>query len=222
MTNQFPTRAAQVSQAGYDPASAQAYAWMGNLFVMISGSLFVAVCAHITLPLSISPVPLTLQDFAVMALGLLIGPRLAMFTMLAYLAEGAAGLPVFAPGPMGLTGVAHLLGPTGGYLMAYPTVAVVTSYLWRTGERTYLGALVCAGAGNLILLTLGGLWLGLNTHVSAQAVLAEGVIPFLPGDAIKIFMAAFVGYEWYRMRPAPRRPLPIVNSPSDSEWGNGA
>jgi biotin transport system substrate-specific component len=214
MTYESPTRAAHAN-SDLEPASAQALTWVRNIFVIVCGSLFVAVCAHITVPLDFTPVPLTLQDFAVLALGLLVGPRLAMFTMLAYLAEGASGLPVFAPGPTALSGVAHILGPTGGYLMAYPTVAVVTSYLWRNGERNYLGALVSAGAGNLILLTLGCLWLGLNTHVSVEAVITDGVMPFLPGDAVKVVLAAFVGYEWSRMRPAPRKPLPIVHNPSE-------
>jgi len=217
MSYESPTREAHVGHSTLEPVSAQTYSWMRNLLIILCGSLVVAVCAHVTVPLAITPVPITLQDFAVMALGLLLGPRLVMFTMLAYLAEGAAGLPVFAPDPLGLTGVAHILGPTGGYLMAYPTVAVVISYLWQNGEKSYLGALVSAGAGNLILLTLGGLWLGLNTHISPQAVLAEGVMPFLPGDALKIVMAAFLGFEWSRMRPAKRRPLPIILPPTDSE-----
>lgn len=216
MTNESPTQAAQASHAAFAPAAAQDIAWMRNLLVIFCGSLFVAVCAHITLPLDFTPVPLTLQDFAVMALGLFLTPRLAMYTMLVYLAEGAAGLPVFAPGPMGMTGLAHILGPTGGYLMAYPTVAAVTSYLWRTSERSYLGALVSAGAGNMILLTLGGAWLGLLTHISPQAVMSEAVMPFVPGDAIKILLAAFVGSEWYRMGPAPRRPIQTV-SPVDTQ-----
>jgi biotin transport system substrate-specific component len=216
MTYESPTRAAHANST-LEPASAQALTWLRNIFIIICGSLFVAVCAHITLPLDFTPVPLTLQDFAVMVLGLLLGPRLAMFTMLAYLAEGAAGLPVFAPDPTVLSGVAHILGPTGGYLMAYPTVAVVTSYLWRNGERNYLGALVSAGAGNLILLTLGCIWLGLNTHVSVDAVITDGVMPFLPGDAVKLVLAAFVGYEWSRMRPAPQKPLPIVHNPSEPD-----
>jgi biotin transport system substrate-specific component len=220
MSNEFPSRA-HVASATLDPSAVQILNGLRNVFIIVCGSLIVAICAHITVPLTITPVPITLQDFAVLALGLLVGPRLVMFTMLAYLAEGAAGLPVFAPAPLGLTGVAHILGPTGGYLMAYPTVAVVTSYLWRSGERSYAGALVSAGAGSAVLLALGGLWLGLNTHVSAQAVLAEGVVPFLPGSVLKVFLAAFVGYEWYRMCPAPRRPLPTIHPPSDSEWGDG-
>ncbi|MFZ0392453.1 MAG: biotin transporter BioY [Terracidiphilus sp.] len=220
MTNELPTRAAHAANSTLDPVSAEVLAWMRNGFVIFSGSLFIAICAHVTLPLTITPAPITLQDFGVIALALLIGPRLVMFTTLAYLAEGAAGLPVFAPGLVGLTGAAHILGPTGGYLMAYPTAAVVVSFLWRTGERSYLGALVSAGAGNIILLTLGGLWLGLNTHISPQAVIAQGVAPFLPGDAIKVALAAFLGNEWYRMSPAPRRPLPTINPPSDSDWSH--
>lgn len=212
MTNESPTHAATASQSVsvIEAASLQVIAWMRTLFVVLCGSLFVAICAHITLPLDFTPIPLSLQDFAVMAIGLFLTPRLAMFTMLAYLVEGAAGLPVFAPGPMELAGIAHIFGPTGGYLMAYPTVAAVTSYLWRTGERSFLGALVSAGAGNLILLTLGGAWLGLMTHISPQAVLAEAVMPFVPGDVIKVVFAAFVGHEWYRMGPAPRRPIQTI------------
>ena len=210
MTTESPTQAANANPAVMESASLQVITWMRTVFVILCGSLFVAICAHISLTLNFTPIPLSLQDFAVMAIGLFLTPRLAMVTMLAYLAEGAAGLPVFAPGPMEFAGIAHLIGPTGGYLMAYPTVAAVTSYLWRTGERSYLGALVSAGAGNLILLTLGGAWLAILTHISPQAVLAEAVMPFVPGDIIKIVLAAFVGNEWYRMGPAPRRPIQTV------------
>lgn len=220
MTYESPTQTATISPTALSPDSTQALAWMRNISAVILGSAIVAVCAHVALPLDFTPVPLTMQDFAVIALGLLLTPRVAMFTMLAYLAEGAAGLPVFAPGgPIGLTGLAHIIGPTGGYLMAYPTVAVVASHLWRKGERSYLGALVSAGAGTLVLFTLGGVWLGLISHISMQAVIALGVAPFLPGAGVKMALAAAVGYEWYRMRPAPARPLPLIQGSfhSDSE-----
>jgi biotin transport system substrate-specific component len=183
---------------------------MRNVSIIILGSAFVAVCAHITLPVDYTPVQLTLQDFAVMALGLMLTPRLAAATMIAYLAEGAIGLPVFALGPTEVAGLPHILGPTGGYLMAYPAVVLVISYLWRTAERSFMGALVSTGAGNMILFTLGGAWLGLLTHVSPQAVLAEAVIPYLPGSAILIVLATVAGYEWYRMSPAPKRALPTI------------
>ena len=96
-------------------------------------SALVAVAAHVSIPLWFTPVPITLQPFAVLLLGLLLGPRLAFATMAAYLAEGAAGLPVFTPSALG--GVAHLLGPTGGYLLSYPVVAPLISWMWRRGAH---------------------------------------------------------------------------------------
>ncbi|HWE85718.1 MAG TPA: biotin transporter BioY [Terracidiphilus sp.] len=210
MNYQSPTRVTPVSQPVLVANSSQSLVWMRNLLIILSGSLLVGVCAHVTLPLTFTPVPLTLQDFAVMALGLLLAPRLASATMIAYLAEGAMGFPVFAPNATGMTGLAHILGPTGGFLMAYPFMAMVISYLWRTGERTFIGALVAATSGNMILLTLGGAWFGFLTHVSPQIVFAEAVMPFVPGDAIKIILAAFVGLEWYQIRPAPRRGLATI------------
>jgi biotin transport system substrate-specific component len=212
MNHQSPAPVAYSSQPVFAADSGQSLVWMRNVMIILCGSLLVGLCAHVALPLAITPVPLTLQDFAVMALGLALAPRLAAATMIAYLAEGAMGFPVFAPGPMGSpTGLTHILGPTGGYLMAYPFVVLVISYLWRSGERSFLGALVSATAGNMILLTLGGAWLAFLTHASPQAVLAEAVMPFVPGDAIKVVLAAFAGYEWYKMRPAPKqRDLPTV------------
>ncbi len=208
--NDNPAHAASVHQSGIEVFSGRALTWMRYLGIVLCGSLFVAICAHVTLPLAFTPVPLTLQDFAVMALGLLLTPRLAVATMLAYLAEGAAGLPVFAPGTIELTGLAHLLGPTGGYLMAYPTVALVTAKVWRSGAANCAGAVISAAAGNLILLAIGGAWLGMTTHSSMDTVVNLAVMPFLPGDALKVCLAAAVGFEWSRMRPAPRKPLRLI------------
>jgi len=103
--------------------------------IVLAGSALIAVCAHVAVPLWFTPVPVTLQPFAVLVLGMLLGPRVAFATMVAYLAEGAAGLPVFTP--HGLGGVAQLLGPTGGYLLSYPVVAPLVSVLWRLGSRSF-------------------------------------------------------------------------------------
>jgi hypothetical protein len=103
--------------------------------IVLAGSALVAVCAHIALPLYFTPVPLTLQTLAVLLLGLLLSPRLAAATLAAYLIEGAVGLPVFAPSVLGVGGLAHLIGPTGGYLLAYPLAAAMTSFLCRRSQR---------------------------------------------------------------------------------------
>ena len=156
--------------------------------IVLAGSALVAVCAHVAIPLWFTPVPVTLQPFAVLVLGMLLGPRMAFATMVAYLAEGAAGLPVFTP--HGLGGVAQLLGPTGGYLLSYPIVAPLVSVLWRMGSRGFYRGVMVAGTGSLVTLAMGAVWLGIYTHAGAMTVLNHAVLPFLPGDVVKVAAAA--------------------------------
>lgn len=174
--------------------------WLRNLGIVLGGSLFVAACAHLSLPLYFTPVPLSLQPFAVMLLGLLLAPRLAAGAMAAYLAEGAAGLPVFAPGVAGLSGLAHLFGPTGGYLLSYPAAVVLIAWIWRRSPRTFSWALAAAAAGSVLILAFGATWLGVLAHVSPRSLMVEAVIPFLPGDALKIAAAAALAVGWQRIR----------------------
>jgi biotin transport system substrate-specific component len=175
-----------------------------NAGIVLAGSALVAVCAHIALPLYFTPVPLTLQTFAVLLIGLLLSPRLAAATLGAYLIEGALGLPVFAPSLLGISGLAHLFGPTGGYLLAYPLAAVLTSFLWRRGQREFFAAALSATTGSLLILVLGALWLILLSHTSVQSVLTVAVIPFLPGDALKIVAAAALASGFVRLRRQTR------------------
>lgn len=178
--------------------------WMRNLGIVLLGSALVAVCAHVALPLSFTPVPLTLQPFAVLLLGLLLPPGLAFTTLAAYLLEGAAGLPVFTPGSIASSGIGHLIGPTGGYLLAYPVAVAWASSLWRSHNRSFIWALISATMGDILILAVGALWLQQLTHSSFSAIVTQAVIPFLPGEALKIVVAAGIAAEWQRLRRPPR------------------
>ena len=170
--------------------------------IVLAGTLFVAACAHVSIPLFFTPVPLTLQPFAVLVLGVLLGPRMAFGTLAAYLAEGALGLPVFAPSTVALSGLAHLLGPTGGYLLAYPVAAALIASLLQRNRRGFGWALASVIAGEALILSAGALWLGLWTHGSAATVFTEAVLPFLPGEALKVVTAAGIAVGANRLRRA--------------------
>ncbi|MGA2848639.1 MAG: biotin transporter BioY [Terracidiphilus sp.] len=166
--------------------------------IVLLGSAFAALCAHVSVPLFFTPVPLSLAPFAVLLLGLLLTPRLAFTTFAAYLAEGALGLPVFNPSP--LTGLAHLFGPTGGYLLAYPVAALFISVLWRRTQRGFAAAVLTTASGSLVILACGALWLAILTHASLQSVFTLAILPFLPGDALKVIAAATMGTGFLRLR----------------------
>jgi biotin transport system substrate-specific component len=139
-----------------------------------------------------------MAPFAVMLLGLVLTPRLAFASLVAYLVEGAIGLPFFSPtGPGGL---AHLAWPTAGYLIAFPVAAFVISALYRRSGRTFSGALVSATLGSLLLIAIGALWLSISLHLSAATAFSIGVLPFLLGDAIKVLAAASAALGWQRIR----------------------
>src|SRR5579875_1005379 len=160
----------------------------------LAATLVVAVAAHIAFPLPFTPVPLTLQPLAVLGVGLALGPVDGFFAMLAYLAEGAAGLPVFSPYP-GLGGLAQLFGPTGGFLLAYPAVAFVAGGLRRHVQGhlgSFSAALVGCSTATLLLFMAGACWLAHFAHFSAHAVWIAAVAPFLPGEAIKVVAASGV------------------------------
>ena len=174
----------------------------GKGAVVISASLFVAVCAHCTVPLWFTPVPLTLSDLAVLMVGLLLGPQMAFAALALYLAEGAAGLPVFAPG--GLGGVAQLFGPTGGFLIAYPFAGAIAGALARVSTRPprFPLAFVAALSGTTFLMASGALWFGLYAHHSTIVTLNLAVLPFLPGQVIKVVCAAGIFTSLSRWRRA--------------------
>ena len=124
-----------------------------RVIAVLLGAALVAIAAQIAIPLPGTPVPMTLQPLAVLLVGGLLGPGLGASAMLFYLALGAAGLPVFTP--FGLPGVARLLGPTGGYLLAYPVAAFVVGRIAGDGRR--LARLALAALAGIVLIHLGGL-----------------------------------------------------------------
>ena len=169
--------------------------------LVLAGSLLMALTAQISIPLPFTPVPITGQTFGVLLIGALLGPRLGALTMLLYLAQGLMGLPVFAGGrsawtPSSFPGIPVIIGPTAGYLFSYPIAAAVVGALahrgWDRRVRTALPAMIL---GNIIILALGFLWLAGATALfrgsfDVLALLNMAVLPFLPGDAIKILLAA--------------------------------
>jgi biotin transport system substrate-specific component len=162
-------------------------AWNTVMAVVLSTALL-AICAHIAVPLGFTPVPVTMQTFAVLLLGLLFAPRPAFACMALYLVEGAVGLPVFSPhGPGGL---AQMLGPSGGYLLAYPFAAPLASWLYRRGNRGFLAAIAASGLASLLILAIGASWLGFISHAQFPVVFFQSIAPFLPGDAVKVLAAA--------------------------------
>ena len=170
--------------------------WAKQAAIVTAASLFVALCARVTVPLLFTPVPLTLQNFGVLAVGLLLGSRRGFAALTLYLVEGAFGLPVFSPAILG-SGITHLVGPTGGFLMAYPLVAFVAGYVYEHTSRRFAWAAVSAVAAELVLFAGGLSWLAALTH-SVSLALWYGLYWFVFAEVIKVLMAAAVSSRWHR------------------------
>ncbi|MEZ5810778.1 MAG: biotin transporter BioY [Rhizobiaceae bacterium] len=151
--------------------------------LVVAGTLVIALAARIQVPLW--PVPATLQTLAIFAIAAAYGRNLAIWTLLAYLAEGAAGLPVFAQGG----GLAYFAGPTAGYLAGFVVAAAITGAAadrgWAFHPLKLFGANL---AGELVILALGAAWIALA--FGPEKALAWGVGPFIVTDLIKIALAA--------------------------------
>ncbi len=174
----------------------------GRLTVAFAASIFIAACAHVSVPLPFTPVPLSLQSFAVLLVGLMLGPATGFAALAFYLTEGAMGLPVFNPHPIG--GLAQMFGPTGGYLLSYPFVAAVAGWAFRSLRigSAYARAAVATTLAVVVLFVCGSLWLGQSMHVSASHVWTMAVVPFLPGEIVKIAAAAGLATSLGRLRRA--------------------
>ena len=156
--------------------------------LVIGFSLVTALAAQIVIP--IGPIPITAQTFAVLLTGALLGSRLGAITMIVYLIEGASGLPFFSGGTAGLL---HLMGPTGGYLIAFPAAAFITGAFAEHGwDRKFLTAAAAMAIGSIVIMLSGWLWFSLVMKTSPAITLFATVLKFIPGDIIKISLAAAV------------------------------
>lgn len=172
--------------------------------VQIASVLFMtaltAAAAQVSVPLPFTPVPFTFQPMVVLIAGLVLGPRLGPASQALYLALGIAGLPVFAASAALPPGVLRLLGPTGGYLLAYPLAAFLTGWLAERGfDRRYLTSVIAMAAGLVVIYACGALWLGLvartlggSASVGVSAAVMAGVYPFVLPDLIKVSAAAAI------------------------------
>jgi biotin transport system substrate-specific component len=161
---------------------------LNDALLVAGGSLFLALCAQLSIRLPFSPVPITGQTFAVLVLGGLLGSRRGALSVLAYLAEGMVGLPVFAGGG---SGPLWLLGPTGGYLIGFVAAAWLVGWLLaRLSDGSVASTLVIVLAGSATIYLLGLPWLA--RFVAADGAIALGLLPFLAGDLVKIAVATAV------------------------------
>ena len=176
-------------------ADDRAAAWGRDAFLALAFSLLTALSAQAVIPLPFTPVPITGQTFAVLLTGALLGPRLGAVTLVLYLLEGGMGLPFFAHGA---AGAARFAGPTGGYLLSYPFAAALVGGLAQRGwDRKPVTILAAMLLGSVVVFALGAGWLA--HFVGASHALTAGVLPFLPGDAMKALLAAGLvplGWKW--------------------------
>ena len=169
--------------------------WVRNAVLIVAGSALMAIAAKINVPMV--PVPMTMQTFAALVIAMAYGWRLAGATILAYLAEGAAGLPVFSGGG----GAAYLMGPTGGYLFGFFVAAVLVGFLAERGwDRGPVRTFAANAMGTMTIFGFGVLWLtpliagskGLSLSEALPVAYAVGVAPFIVGGLVKTALAAVV------------------------------
>lgn len=161
-----------------------------NLLLVMAGSLLLTISAKVQVPFY--PVPLSMQTFVAIGLGLALGPVRGTAAVVFYLMQGAAGIPVFAGTPQQGIGMAYMMGPTGGYLLGFVLAAFVAGLFARIGfDRNPVTAMIAALVAGAVIYLPGLAWLGLFTGYG-ETLLAAGLYPFLLGDVAKALLAALV------------------------------
>lgn len=160
-------------------------AWVRNVVLVIGGAAFVALCAQVAIPLPFTPVPLTLQTFAVVLSAGVLGSWRGAAAMLLYAVVGSLGAPIFFQGSSGFGGV------TFGYVIGFIVAAFVVGRLAEGGAtRTFWRAVGLMVIGNVIVYVFGTTWLAISLQWDAWTAITKGVVPFIVGDLIKIAVAA--------------------------------
>ncbi len=158
----------------------------------------IAVLGLVSIPLPISPVPVTGQSLGIMLAGSILTPRQAGFSVLTFLLIGAVGVPVFA----GLTGgIGILVGPRGGYLLGFLVGAIVVALLKGTKINTWRLGIANLVGGILVVYSLGVLWLNFVTGMGLEKAFMVGALPYIPGDLFKVFVATVIGVAINKQLP---------------------
>ncbi|MDQ8729982.1 biotin transporter BioY [Bradyrhizobium sp. LHD-71] len=156
--------------------------------LIVAGTALLTFSAKVNVPLPY--VPMTMQTLVVLMIGAAYGARLGLATVLAYLAEGALGLPVFA-GPVG--GVAYMMGGTGGFLAAFAIAAFGAGWFCERGwDRSVSRMLVVMTAGHVVILTLGFAWLAFGINLGPHKAWLVGIMPFIAGTVVKSLLGALL------------------------------
>ena len=170
--------------------------------LVVGGAVFVAAAAQIVIPLPFTPVPISAVTFAVLLVGASYGAARGGLTLALYLLLGLLGASVFAPGET--EGLARILGPTGGYLLSYPLVAALTGWLAeRRWDRRFRSAVLAMLAGSALIYAVGLPWLAVALGTGLGETLTLGLLPFIPGDLLKLALAgAALPGAWRLVRGA--------------------
>lgn len=159
-----------------------------NILLVLAGSVLIALSAQIAVPLPFTPVPVTGQTFAILLVGMALGSRRGALAVMAYLMEGASGLPVFANGTGSL---AVLMGPTSGYLFGFVPAAFAVGWLAENGwDRNPISTALAMLIGNAIIYVPGLIVLGTILGTTPSTTLSYGFLPFYLGDIVKLVLAA--------------------------------
>jgi biotin transport system substrate-specific component len=161
---------------------------VSELPILLAFNLLLVACSYLAINIPFSPVPITGQTFGILLIAMTLGRVRGVGVVLAYLLEGAVGLPVFAGGAAGFV---KFVGPTGGYLIGFLIAAYLVGWMADNGwDRSYLKSVIAMTIGTAVIFVFGLIWLA--KFIPSEALLTAGLVPFVPGALIKIALASVI------------------------------